>query len=337
MFQVRLATERDRGEVAALIGEMIPGCDVAARWRWMYETNPAGRALTWLAIAPTGEVAGCTSFFPFRLELDGVPLRCALGGDGYVRPAFRRRGLGGLLHDASRQAMTEHQIGCMYGAPGAMNLTPLKHGGSREVGAVGRYVRPLRGAASPRLAWLGPVERVVHAALRTLGDAAHLGELVPMTPHDPRVDEVWARARASLRLAAVRDAAFYTWRFLEAPSRRQIPYVVVRGREPIAACALESVRGGEAMRIIDLVAPPDTWHAALRAIGRHALHATRAHTLDIKLMALDARRRMMWRSGFVERGTKPFLCMIPIHGDRRFVDPERWFYCGGDSDVDVTT
>src|SRR5262245_25677286 len=107
-YTVRAATAADEPEVRALIGEMIPGCDVEARWRWLYETNPGGRALTWLAIAPTGEVAGCTSFFPFRLWLDGEPVRAALGGDGYVRPAFRRRGLGGLMHDASRRAMVEH-------------------------------------------------------------------------------------------------------------------------------------------------------------------------------------------------------------------------------------
>ena len=100
MFEVREATAADRPEIVALIGEMIPGGDVASRWRWLYETNPGGPALTWLAIAPTGEVAGCTSFFPFRLWLDGAQVRAALGGDGYVRPAFRRRGLGGLLHDA---------------------------------------------------------------------------------------------------------------------------------------------------------------------------------------------------------------------------------------------
>jgi hypothetical protein len=26
--------------------------------------------------------------------------------------------------------------------------------------------------------------------------------------------------------------------------------------------------------------------------------------------------------------------MIPKDGDRRFVDPDRWYYCGGDSDLD---
>ena len=83
----------------------------------------------------------------------------------------------------------------------------------------------------------------------------------------------------------------------------------------------------------DLIALPGQWHACLSAIARHAAE-TDAHTIDIKLMALDGRRRQMWRAGFFERDSKPFLVVIPVDGDRRFVDPLRWFYCGADSDLD---
>ncbi len=323
MFEVREANDDDRSEICALLGEMIPGVDVAARWNWLYETNPGGRALTWLAIAPTGEVAGCTSFFPFRLWLDGQTVRAALGGDGYVRPAWRRRGLGGLLHDASRRDMDRHQIGCMYGAPGAMNLTPLKHGGSREVGHVARFVRGVR---------LGP--SMIGELTARLRSPRHGAKLHPMTPHDPRIDTVWSQARTELRLSAVRDAAFYTWRFRGAPAQREPAYVIVDGHRPIGACALESMHQGSDLHIVDLIAVPGEWHACLRAITAHAVENTRARTVSIKLFALDGRTRLMWRSAFLERESKPFLVMIPKGGDRRFVDPQRWFYCGGDSDLD---
>jgi hypothetical protein len=42
----------------------------------------------------------------------------------------------------------------------------------------------------------------------------------------------------------------------------------------------------------------------------------------------------MWQAGFTERDRKPFLVVIPKDGDRRFLDPTRWFYCGADSDLD---
>src|ERR1043166_4564145 len=88
MFDVRVATPADRLEIIAMIREMIPGIDADARWRWLYESNPGGRALTW--IAHRGDaIAGCTSFFPFRLWLDGKVVGAALGGDGYVRQIGR--------------------------------------------------------------------------------------------------------------------------------------------------------------------------------------------------------------------------------------------------------
>lgn len=326
MPEIRAAALEDRSDILTLIREMIPGADVEARWRWLYETNPAGRALTWIA-THGGQLAGCTSFFPLRLWLDGEVVRAALGGDGYVRPAFRRNGIGAALHDASRSAMPAHQIGCMYGAPGAMNVTPLKRGGSREIGQVVRWARPVRFAA---LGFRAPL--LGRLAVATSSSAA---DLEPMRPRDARVDDVWVEARRDLRLAAVRDSAFYTWRFIEAPARRQRAFVIVECGRPIGACALELTRGGNVLTIIDLLTVPGAWRAGLRAIVRNAAEQTRAQVVDMKLFANDGRLHHLWRSGFTEREGKPFLCMIPSGGDRRFLDPDRWHYSGADSDLDT--
>ena len=321
-FSIRRAEPGDRRVVADLVREMMPGCDAERRLSWLYEGNPAGRALTWLACAGD-DVAGCTSFFPFRLQLDGAQALAALGGDGWVRPTFRRHGIGAALHEASRSALGGDGLACMYGAPGSMNLSPLKHGGSREVCTVSRWARPLRGVAAG-----------LTLAERALGMVRWpAAKLVAMHPRDERVDEVWQAARDEVALGAVRDSAFYTWRFLESPSHREPAYVIVRGKRPIAVCALEAMASGRNLRIVDLIAVPGAWHDALRAIVAHASR-TPAATVDIKLASPDGRRRHMWRSGFVEREHKPFLVMLPHDGDRRLVDPGRWFYSGADSDLD---
>ena len=326
-FEVRAARDDDRRDVTQLIREMIPGVAADQRLKWLYETNPAGRALTWIA-TEAGEVAGCTSYFPWRLQLDGAPVMCALGGDGYVRPKFRRRGLGGILHEAARADMSGAGIGCMYGAPGAMNVTPLKHGGSREVGHVARWVRPIRGAA------LGVTKQPWDRLLQTVMRPRRTSVLEPMVRGDARVDAVWAAFAPSVQLATVRDAKFYTWRFLDAPAQKQSAHVIEFRGQPIGACAVEVIDNGRVLRIVDLMAGPDTWHECLIAITRWAADNTDVHHVDIKLMAVDGRQRAMWRAGFVERDSKPFLVVIPVNGDRRFVDPLRWFYCGADSDLD---
>jgi GNAT superfamily N-acetyltransferase len=326
-FDVRAATEADRPDVTALIREMIPGVAADARLAWLYENNPAGRALTWIA-SEHGEVAGCTSYFPWRLQLDGRSVLGALGGDGYVRPKFRRRGLGGILHEAARAGMAQHGIGCMYGAPGAMNVTPLKHGGSREVGHVARWARPLRGAG------IGIKQAPLDQLLGEVLKPRLTPQLEPMEPDDPRVDEVWSAFASTVRLAAHRDAEFYTWRFLDAPAQKEPAYVIVERGRPIGACAVEVMNEGRSLRIVDLIAVPGAWHRCLAAIVRHAAETTAVHFVDIKLFALDGRKRHMWRAGFLERDSKPFLAVIPVDGDRRFVDPTRWFYGGADSDLD---
>jgi GNAT superfamily N-acetyltransferase len=326
-LSVDVATEADRSNLIDLVREMVAGVDPQARLRWLYDQNPAGRALTWIA-REGNEIAGVTSYFPCMVRLDGRDVMGAFGGDGYVRPSFRRRGVGGMLHAAAREAMPSHGISCMYGAPGAMNLTPLKHGGSREVGHVVRWARPLRGAA------LGlrraPFDQLIRGILRPRRGA----QLVPMLRDDARVDEVWRAAAPGMKLGAARDAVFYTWRFLDSPAQRQRPYVILQGGEPIAACALEQLHGGARIHIVDLMAIPGAWHTALAAISRYAAE-TDASILDIKLLAVDGRARGMWRSGFIERDNKPFLVVIPEGGDRRFLDPLRWYYGGADSDLDT--
>jgi GNAT superfamily N-acetyltransferase len=327
-FAIRAATAADTDDVAQLIREMIPGVAADRRLEWMYYANPAGRALTWIA-SEGGEIAGCTSYFPWRLVLDGQPVLGALGGDGYVRPKFRRRGLGALLHDAARDGMQSAGMHCMYGAPGAMNVTPLKHAGSRELGHVARWARPLRGTA------LGveqpPLDRLVRGMLRP----RFVAKLEPMLPADDRVDEVWRAFLPTVQLAAVRDATFYTWRFLAAPAQHQRAFVITDKGRPLGACAVELINEGRWLRILDLIARPGAWHRCLAAITAHAASTTDAELVDIKLMALDGRRRHMWRTGFIERESKPFLAVIPGGGDRRFLDPTRWFYSGADSDVDT--
>jgi len=134
----------------------------------------------------------------------------------------------------------------------------------------------------------------------------------------------------------VRDAAFYTWRFLAAPAQKQSAFVVLdRKGRAIGACALEAMGDGRTLHVVDVFAVPGEWHACLRAIARYGTDETGAQVLSIKLFTRDGRKRRMWMSGFAERESKPFLCMIPKDGDRRFVDPDRWFYCGADSDLDV--
>jgi hypothetical protein len=156
--------------------------------------------------------------------------------------------------------------------------------------------------------------------------------LDPIREEDPRVDEVWEATRPELHIATVRDATFYRWRFLRAPSRVQRAYVILRRQRPIGICALQE-RAGR-LHIVDLCAPAARWGVALSAITRTAASLP---AVEIALLREHGQARAVWRHGFVAREGHAFLVVTP-EGSRRLAelhDPRRWVYMGGDSDVDL--
>ncbi len=299
-FAVRIAAgaHNDRELVVALLAEYLgdPRSAAEARHRWLHLENPHGESIVALAFdAASGEVAGVNSVFPRRMvRHDGPELLGGLGGDMFVRPAFRRRGLGTLLHRAAQIEMQARGISLMFGTPMAANVTPLKSSGSSIADRTVRLIRP----TDPRL--LGLRGSLASAARILLAPRAANARLEPMGPLDRRVDEAWQAMRPELRLATVRDAAFYTWRFLRSPTGVQRPFVVVddRGRT-LGACALE--RSGDRLRVIDVVAPARAWGRVLAAAYRFAPDAA---AIELKLGEADARPRMLLRHGFVVREAK---------------------------------
>jgi GNAT superfamily N-acetyltransferase len=329
-YSIRAASDADQPEILALLREHTPQVDPARKWEWIYVGNPEGRALTWVAVDDaSGDLAGLTSYFPVRLWVEGEIVRAAIGGDGYVRPRFRRRGIAAALHAALRAEMPKHGIEAMFGAPAAANVTPLQAGGSHLAGEQVRFVRPLTASAlTASAAFADGLARCL------LSPRASTGRLEAIREGDGRVDDVWAAARGTLRIAVVHDAKYYCWRFLRAPAGVQEPYVITDRGEPLGICALQEVRGR--LHIVDLTAPPSNWGASLRAIAQRA---ARLESLEIFLLREDAARLHLWRHGFVAREARPYLVVTPEGSTRSALlsDPTRWAYSAGDLDIDRLT
>ena len=316
-FTVRLASPTDRPAILALVGELLPGIDVARRHAWLYEDNPHGKALTWIATdEATGAVAGVTSFFGRRIVANGRDVMAALGNDGYVRPAFRRRGIASAMHGMARRDMQRFGIEVMFGTPMPANVTPLARHGTKNVVDVVRYARWLGG-------WLSPLGAFISRAMRPRVRLDAFAEC------DRRVDELWERTRPELGIATIRDAQFYDWRFRRFPSQRQHPFVVLDRGRPIAACALERI--GRRLRVIDLLAPREAWPRALSAI---VASAHDCDVVDIKLARADAETRGLWRAGFFARDARSLNIMLPEDSRSAdlYFDGTKWFWTWCEAD-----
>jgi GNAT superfamily N-acetyltransferase len=326
-YSVRRATEADKPELIGLLAELLEDTDASAHHRWLYETNPHGRALTWVAVNPENELVGCTSFFPRRLVFGTRVFRGALGGDGFVRPAFRRRGIGEALHRASRSDMPELGIEVMFGTPRPLNMTPLQKSGSYNITSLDRYARPLSlrplGIASPSAEW------ALSRTPFTLKNAV----LDPVVRDDPRVEEVWNGVKDEIGLTTERSAAFYNWRFLEAPSQHQKAFIALSKKKPIAVCALEKV--DDTVHIVDLVAQPSRLGEALGAIVRHCRGS---RNVSFGMTLPRGARARLWKYGLLRRETGRTLnIVIPEEtpSSELFLNPDHWYVTWVESDRDL--
>jgi hypothetical protein len=278
--------------------------------------------LVWLAVDDSGDVAGCATYFRRDIVVHGRPVKAAIGGDCWVRPSFRRRGIAAALHGQGRREMPDEHIEVMFGTPTKANETPLIQNGAKNIGFAARFARPLRLANIP----------LSHVVLgRGWGGA----RLAPVTGGDARVEEVWERVRHDIGIGTVRDAVFYDWRFVRSPSQVQKPFVILDQDRAIGACALDVV--DDSLRAVDLMAPRDCWGAAIGALVAYArAQHPECARLSFRLVEEEAASRHLWRWGCLPRNKGVFNILLP-EGERRaevFYDPTRWFVTWADSDVD---
>jgi GNAT superfamily N-acetyltransferase len=320
-FTVRLARPDDRSRIIDAIARMLrSNTDPEKRHRWLYEDNPSGAPLSFIAEdAATGEFAGVTSLFPWRIAVGDRDATGALGGDGFVYPRFRRRGIATALHGAAREAMQRAGIEVMFGMPRSGNVTPLSRHETCDVFDVVRYARPVSSGALRLPRFLDPVLR------RALRPSRHGLVLDELRPSDTRVDAVWERTRPELGIATVRDSTFYDWQFRRVPDaeRATTPFVLTEAGRPVAACALE--RRGPRVCVRDLLAPRIVWDRALAAI---IAHARESDFIEVTLARPCAEARRMWSRGFLARNSNTINVMVPKsspHGQVYF-DASRWFF-----------
>jgi GNAT superfamily N-acetyltransferase len=316
-FQIERAGERREQDVLALLADYLPGTDVRARYDWLYAKNPHGRSVTVVAYDPTsGEPVGLTSVFPRRVRVDGRSMRGSIGGDGYVKPSHRRRGIATALHDASRAAMREEGIDFMFGPPEPNNLKALVRAGARIVTKVRRFARPL---AVQRL------ERLLHATRPSLR-----AKLVPLVELGPAaIARALERAADGYRVVPERDPAQYAWRY-DAPSHAQTAFGVLERGEVLALAALE--RRGDHVGIVDVAAPRDALAHTLRVIAR----ASAAESLSMRSVERGPVADALFRAGFFPREARPFQVFATEgrNAPPAVFDPDGWHYTWGDGDVD---
>lgn len=311
--------------------QSIGGTDVAERYRWLYLDNPSGVARTYVACAG-GRAVGATSLFPRAVRVGEHQATGAIGGDGYVTPSFRRRGIVTALHREAVAGMDD-RLSFMFGPPEPDNLRALLRAGATLTGSVRRYVRALSARGLGRLGARVPLACAASWLLRARPSELRVEKL--RAPSDPRVQSVWQATEEAPELRGqvvpIADAEFYAWRFGDPAAARQVGVVVLDRDEPIGVAALE--RSDRTVMIVNVTCPPASFRRVVRAI---LASLTGADAVAIEIHAPSPRRELALRTlGFWPRGQKQFQVHVPqSHPAKELLTRgSAWNFMPGDGDV----
>lgn len=342
-FEIRRATAADRAAVIALVSEMW-GEDISARYEWLYLANPHGRALTWVVIERTSaQAVACTSIFPRKVIVGGKPRCGSIGGDCYVLPRARRRGIATALHQVSLREMRASGVEFMYGPPNPNNLHALLKAGSHLVTTFKRFVRPLSGSVIYRAAFDKEPSRL-QARLAALPIALldrftkiDIGGLTleAVARFDAAYDALFERARVGRAVLCVRDSDYLNWRYFGLSSSSQRPLAIKRDGELVGFAALE--QRGNAAAIIDLLTPADDHltEAALQLLVNEIAEGG-CSSLEMSCTPTPPFTAKLQRLGFVGRSERGFQVAVADDDPQRemLLDAAAWNFTAADQDMD---
>ncbi len=342
-FEIRSAGLADRDQIIKLMGKIYAG-DMHERYAWLYERNPHGKALTWLAIErKTGEAVGCTSIFPRRVMVEGRERVGGIGGDCFIEPRVRRQGLATALHAMSFAQMRERGVDFMYGPPTPNNLGALVKAGSRMVTNYKRWVRPLTSRGAYRAAFSRvPRRGRAHLAYipilvldRLTKSDARGFTLEEVHSFGDEFDVIFSEAAAQHGVACIRDSEYLAWRYLAAPAHRQTPLAVRQSGALVGFIATE--RGGEFAAVADFFSAPDSKlvDAMLQLTIDYATSAG-CSVLEISTTQESATARRLRRHGFIGREERGFQVAVQEGDPQRaaLIESDSWHFTEADQDMD---
>lgn len=351
-YVVRRADVDDRQQLIRLIGMMDNVPDASARYEWLYASNPHGFAKSWIAVEQeTSRVVGCTSFFPRKVLIDGVTHVAALGGDAFVEPYARRRGLAKALHGASMATYQQGDAEFMYGPPYDANLQALIKAGAHFIGRLENCVRILSMPALHRIPAYYRAARPTGRDLTKLlthlprillkQSSAPKGSAVPVTlvpveQFDGEFERFFEECATGYRVLGVRDPEYLNWRYLASPRRRQVPFAARSSGKLMGIAVLEFFR--DRAEIIDLFTfPQDEYldgvlNALIAKARKKGCCVLTATCMSGSLLSRHLRSR-----GFRPAESEGFqIAMTGNHpAPAELLDPAAWHYTLADGDMDA--
>lgn len=305
--EIRVAGPRDEAALLALFARVFGRPMSLAHRRWKLTPRIPG-------LDPV--IVGCEDDLPIfqyaglggEWETPRGRRRALVSVDTMADPERRRRGLLTRVGRFSYEHWASQGAAFVIGVPNERWGSRAAALGWAPLFTLACRMRPLLLDPPPLARW--PIEELHEAP--------------------PALDGLWARVRTRYEIAAVKDAAWVRWRFLEAPLGYRL---LVARRERIDGYAAFRVAGENAY-LVELIADDPRAGAAL--IDRVAALARAAGARRLLALVPPTDRALFLARGFVFRRGDFVVQAVVLRADllpARGLAAHRWLFTGADFDV----
>jgi hypothetical protein len=337
----RVDPSADGAAIRAVLARNLPDAARPDRYAWVYESNPDGPALVWLAQDATGAPVGTSAAYPRRMHLDGSTVRALNLSDFAVDTAFRTLGPALQLLRATLEPVNAGEYAFSYDFPSESMRALYRRMGGADLGRKERWVRPvdLRPIAKRKMGD-GIVGSVVgaagQAALRARDALNGIPAGLSIEPLEGEcgaefdaLDERLGRLRP---VTGVRDARYLNWRY----GRGGYTFLCARRDGALEGFLVVGTEDPEVVPVLDLFAPEA--NGVCRGLVAGAVDFARgrgSEALWVEVLADSGSAKAVQALGFVKRddteGPVPFAGPESPHRSL-LADADNWWITGGDRD-----
>jgi GNAT superfamily N-acetyltransferase len=339
--------QKDRDSVIALWQRNFDNVP-AERYAWIYENNPAGKAICLLArLKQNGRVIGASVLFPRNLQMNGATIKAAIIGDFAVDKEYRTHGLGLELRKASRFFTKNNVFQMGYGFPNDQSVRFTAKIDSEILGEIFELTKVLRTQVY--------FERYISNAL--LSKFTSLGADIFMnlrdralfysqthsytyelpSRFDERFDHLWNQVRHDFAFIGERDSRFLTWRFLESPYAQYRIFAIKPSHEAHLHGFIVFRDLDNKVMIDDLVFLGNNQSLmAIIVLFARYIRSQGAHSMTLRLAAHPRLIALLKRLGFLVRKNEQVIFKSPwspITPAQQDPQQRIWYMTYGDNDI----
>lgn len=304
--------ESDRTGLIQLFRRFLTDSYNGHKFDWLYQRNPDGRALAWIAYEDgTGEIAGASAAFPRQMHANGAQALGLILGDFCMVEKYRSLGPALKLQRMSLDAVNGQPFELCYDFPSQSMMAIYRRLGLREAGRLQRWAKPFR--VNRRIERLvgsstlsRPISAVANLSLRHRGRSGD-PSTCDLTIQDSPCGEEFTvldqglRARSGFRTS--RTAQFLNWRYLAHPTVKH--QILTARREGRLLGYAVTTNLPMDCAIVDLCALDDDVVARLIYGAAEHLRQQGADAVSVYANSGHPWARLFERAGFLQRESSP--------------------------------